>query len=285
MTEHLARAIEFGRDLILTQDLDPVYTAIHGAELDYDTRARLLLTYSCLYHLGSCVTISQAKGQLYWDALMTAAVNEGLKWPRGSERRHWRGKQALKTVTYLRETYKYPEDVVTYWAGPGPDSKWPGRNSFIAVTDRVKEIPIYGPWIAFKVADMLERCLGHFVDFSTCAMGVYKEPRAAAALILTGNQEAEIKDEDLQGVMNEMNLQQHLGSLQAPPNNSRLVNVQEIETCLCKYKSHVNGHYPHGKDTREVLHGLRDATWANPITQKMAATLEVLPYASQQHAH
>ncbi len=101
---------------------------------------------------------------------MVAAVNEGLKWPRGSERRHWRGQQALQTVQYLRENYKYPEDVVQHWAAGGD-------NSFASVAERIKEIPRDGPWISFKICDMLERVVGNTVDFSTCAFGVYKEPR------------------------------------------------------------------------------------------------------------
>jgi hypothetical protein len=74
-------------------------------------------------------------------------------------------------------------------------------------------------------------------------------------------------------------LPEHLGSLYAPPARDRLVNVQECETVLCKYKSHINGHYPPGKDTLEVLHGLKEARWDNPITRRMVEVLETLPYA------
>ena len=272
VSEHFTKAIAFGHDLVKSADLDPVYVAFYGAGLDYDTRARLLLAYTCIYHLGAAVTIAEHKDSSYWNALMTAAINEGLQWPRGSERRHWRGKQALQTVTYLRESYKYPEDVVNHWANGGD-------NSFTAVSTRVKEIPRFGPWISFKAGDMLERCLGNPVDFSSCAMGVYSEPRAAAALILTGNQKANITDSDLDSVMQKMLLPEHLGSLYAPPARDRLVNVQECETVLCKYKSHVNGHYPPGKDTREVLHGLEDSRWENSITRRMVEVLETVPYA------
>jgi hypothetical protein len=271
-SEHFTRAVAFGRDLIVSQDLDPVYVAFQRAGLDYDTRARILLTYTCVYHLGSSVAIGQKEGSDYWDALQVAAVNEGLYWPRASERRHWRGKQALETVRYLRDKYKYPEDVVGYWASGG-------NNSFSAVADRVKEIPRFGPWISFKVCDMLERCLGHSVDFSTCSMGVYKEPRAAAALILTGSEQAAITDSDLEGVMRKMLRPEHLGSLMAPPDSGRRVNVQEVETCLCKFKSHLHGNYPPGKDTQEVLHGLEDPRWDNPITRSMIKVIETLPYS------
>ena len=36
----------------------------------------------------------------------------------------------------------------------------------------------------------------------------------------------------------------------------RRVNVQEVETIFCKYKSHLKGHYPVGKDSEEIRHAL-----------------------------
>lgn len=204
--------------------------------------------------------------------LQVAATNEGRHWPRGSERRHWRGAQAQDTVTYLRDKYRHPEDVVLYWAKGG-------NSSFSSITDRIKEIPRFGPWISFKLADMLERVMGHTVDFGSCAMRLYKEPRAAAALILTGNEKATIKDSDLESVMKKMMLPEHLGSLMAPPDFARPINVQECETVLCKFRSHLNGHYPPGKETREVLEGLKEARWNNSVTQRMIQVLEALPYA------
>ena len=47
-----------------------------------------------------------------------------------------------------------------------------------------------------------------------------------------------------------------LGTYQAPPQMDRPINIQEVETILCKWKSHLNGHYPTGNDIAEVRHGL-----------------------------
>jgi hypothetical protein len=44
----------------------------------------------------------------------------------------------------------------------------------------------------------------------------------------------------------------------APPFHNRYVNVQEVETVLCKWKAHCNGYYEIGKDTSEVVHGLQN---------------------------
>lgn len=42
-----------------------------------------------------------------------------------------------------------------------------------------------------------------------------------------------------------------------PGRVKRMVLVQEVETVLCKWKAHRNGHYPPGKDTRELRQALR----------------------------
>jgi hypothetical protein len=51
-------------------------------------------------------------------------------------------------------------------------------------------------------------------------------------------------------------LKRKLGTLKAPPRFERRINIQEIETILCKWKSHINGHYFVGKDIQEIRHGL-----------------------------
>ena len=45
----------------------------------------------------------------------------------------------------------------------------------------------------------------------------------------------------------------------APPEYEREINMQEIETCLCKYHSYYHGHYKAGEDI-ERLHMRIDKT-------------------------
>jgi hypothetical protein len=56
-------------------------------------------------------------------------------------------------------------------------------------------------------------------------------------------------------------LERKFSSFTAPPRYDRPVGVQECETILCKWHSHLNGHYPVGKDSREILEHLRG--WGN----------------------
>src|ERR1700733_7190556 len=117
MTNHFASAVQFGRELIRTRDLDPVYVVFTA--VPRQQRARVLFAYTCLYHLGAAAAVASApdKGQdTFASRLQAAAVNEGLLWPRGSERRHWRGQNALNTVNHFINNFSgRPEDVVEYW--------------------------------------------------------------------------------------------------------------------------------------------------------------------------
>jgi Alpha-glutamyl/putrescinyl thymine pyrophosphorylase clade 2 len=266
--EHFEKAVAFGRTLITTGDLDPVYIAIYRTKFDRAMIARWMLAYSCLYHLAASVFIAQKKGKAFWELLQEAAVNEGLKWPRGSERRHWRGRAAVECVAWLRKRYKLPEGAADMWAMPEMN----GVRSCAKVLRNVQETPYYGPWIAFKVADLLERVAGVPVDFSQFELGVYSEPRKGAALLLTGDAKSKITDAELRSVVDA--LQAKLGRLCAPPDNNRPVNVQEIETVLCKYKSHVGGHYPLGKDTLEVAHGLQHLSFQCAAVKRMQTVIE-----------
>lgn len=249
---------EFGDQLLRTQDLDPVYVAIASANLPTRTLSRLCLAYWCFYNLGVAARLAESRNaKHFWDQMGIAARNEGYNrdgsrpWPRGAERRHFRGAQAIAAVTDLRASYGRSDAdalIVELFDALAP--------TFLTVTNRVKRLRGFGPWIAFKIADMGERVLGQPVDFSDCTLGIYKDPRQGAALARFGDWKFSITDRELEETVNEHVAYWRKKKAKAPPHGDRLVNVQEIETIFCKYKSHVKGHYPLGKDTIEVAHAL-----------------------------
>jgi hypothetical protein len=270
---------EFGRRLIVTQDLDPVYSALSAAKLDFDTLARLCVAYWCFYHLGAAAKLAEIKEpKRYWAAMNAAAYNAsnsyGSKpWPRGAERRHFRGAQATRAMLELSERYRTPQDAFYGLTGTISDKlSYALYGSFPAtygsVARAVKLHRGFGDWIAFKIADMSERVCGIPVDFNDCHLGIYKEPRQGAAVAFWGVAEMKrdplaikpwdkpITDDQLRTTVTKyVNLFAQQG-LTAPPQNKRLINVQEVETVFCKYKSHLKGRYPVGKDTLEVFESL-----------------------------
>lgn len=253
---------KFGRHLLESGDLDPVYIALNElmkAEWDLAQVKRWCVAYWCLYHCGAASYLSTFEGTTFWLQLLEAARNEkpaptGGRWSRGSERRHWRGKQAVASWEDLNHRYDKPEDMVNYIMT--------ANNEFTRVADRVKEHRAFGPWIAFKVCDMMDRVFRHPVDFTEAAVFMFKDPVKAAEMVWREKQNIpdsmQIKD---QKTRNEI-IHQVVGYLEsefkgmtAPPLHDRPIELQEVETVLCKWKSHMNGHYPLNNDIDEIIEG------------------------------
>lgn len=250
-TKHkLSEVITFGEALIRTEDLDPVYCTLYRAKLPKDQLYRLLLAYFCFYQLGAAAYISEYEGSEFWDVMAQAAENQmppsGTdsaltqdRWPRGAERRHFRGQKCEDAVEYLAKLPMAPERVVQQLADPGRTVQ------LSEVIYQVQSFPLFGPWIAFKVADTLERVLRAPIVFPDDLTLMYKEPRAALDMLDIPAEEANRK------------LLKYFARLLAPPYVGRRCNIQEVETICCKWKSSVGGHYYVGKDIHEIRRGLK----------------------------
>ena len=232
--------IEWGRKLIETHDHDPLYTALHrwnSREGDVDRIKRFMVAYWCLYHVGAAWYISSKQEHHFWEELMDAAANKRCpfadRWPRGAERRHWRGGKCIESVRELRARYPKPEHMVEYLAASG-------EPTLEGVQRRMAEHHLFGPWIGFKAADMLERVLGTDVRFPADVCTMYRDPAKGAAMA-----------GEMWGCTPQQAVERLLHAyrdMPAPPSGDRKVNVQEVETVLCKWKSK---RYELGQDTRE----------------------------------
>jgi len=254
---------EFGHHLITNGDLDPVYLALINITEDKNWVKRFLLAYWCSYHVGvSCYLADQSEAFSYWNELMLWAENDEAlcpvpgRWPRGQERRHARGKLAVEMVTRLKGVYGSPEQAVDKIACLNMEGVLPCA----AVMKRVKDHYMFGDWIAFKVADMAYNVLGAEIDFDQAGVFMFKDPREGAKRFWRAKmglpENAEPKDEAvmIDGVVN--HLVEVFKDLKAPPLYDRPIGILEVETVLCKWKSHLNGHYPLFNDTLEIHAGL-----------------------------
>jgi hypothetical protein len=224
--------IEFGESLIETEDLDPVYVMLKRANLEDSLLKKWLLAYWCFYHVG--VASALAEAQSFYDAFASILKSA----PRGAERRHFRGKTANESFSFFKNNFSAPESAC--------NSLLVDKMTFGEISKKVQKWPYFGPWIAFKVADMIDRVLSIKVDFSDCKLGIYKEPALAAKLIFP--------DRDAEETANI--IAKKFRHRLSPPSYDRLINIQEAETILCKYKSYLNGSYYVGKDSKEILHKL-----------------------------
>jgi hypothetical protein len=242
--------INFGRDLIITEDLDPLYVGVFNAALSRSDLAAFLLTYWMFYNAGfSAMTVDRLRAAgagAYWEAIARAA---GDLTRRGTERRHFRGQKAVNAVATLSSWYADgPEEAVDYIASPD----YTGISRFTGIMERAQKWPQFGPWIAFKAADMIDCCGYNAVDSTGCDLAMYKTPVAGAELY--AQLSAVAPHNVVRYAVNELELEYI--DLYAPPKFGRRVGIFEIETVLCKTKSAAGGHYHLGKDTVEIRHML-----------------------------
>lgn len=257
--------LQFGRQLIEANDLDPVYNMLHAVRLPEEKLARWLVAYWTFYHAGvASYMAEQPHPEEYWYEMLKAARNEyatpfGERWPRSAERRHCRGQAAVKCVEYLMHRYGDPCRML---------EELRKLNTCKSITKFVKSHYLFGDWIAFKVADMMERVVGIDVEFTADDV-FYDSPRKSALWV----SEWAFPNEEPTVMRAVEYLRQGLADLKAPPCGSRPLGLQEFETILCKHKSHRSGSYPVGKDIREIAHGLDKWLPYSPIARSLRQCL------------
>jgi hypothetical protein len=229
----------FGRELILSEDLDPVYVMLANANIDDNILKRILLAYFCYYSCGVAARIAESKD---FYAAMWQGIEE--RWPRGMERRYFWGKQAENTIAGL-QAWGEPEAIVDYMTI---------HKTFQDASDAVQEFTGFGPWLGWKIVDCAERILAIPVDFSESTLGIYKDPVQGAAFVRFGDWRHPITEDELDEEVERQVVE--FRDLLAPPFYDRPINIQEVETNLCKFKAHYKHAYPMGNDTFHVREGL-----------------------------
>ena len=275
---------DFGDHLIRSGDLDPVYIFLEdmmsGGQITGDQLARWLVAYWCFYHCGMACHASEHHGADFWRVMLTAAHNSlpaptGERWPRGHERRHARGQAAIKMINGLRAMYgdepeKMVHDLLRITVG---------GVHFAEVSKAVRLHILFGPWIAFKIGDMLERIYGAPINFENADVFMFKDPvRATEMLWRTKyNLPSCARPRHPANVIKEtvFYLTERFSDLKAPPKHDRPVALQEIETVLCKWKSHMNGHYPLLNDLNEIHDGLVPA-WGETAVKMRGLAAKLL---------
>ena len=248
----------FGAALIQTRDLDPVYCALYDAGLEPEQKARWLRAYMMFDHVGSASWLSEFRGEAFWAQCSIAARNEDLsplggRWPRSAERRHFRGAKCVAAVNEMQDRDSHPES----WVYSLVDCRTEKE-----VIKAVKTWPLFGPWAAFKLADLLETTMGFPIKFDPNIGLLYDEPAAALKILETQHTKMSAQD-------HYTGLMIWITQYQAPPAFRRSCGPQELETVLCKWKSYLGGHYYIGKDIHEQRAALKG--WGRTADKMLAA--------------
>lgn len=287
---------DFGRQLITSGDLDPIYVMlVRAVEQDLMSIPQLhrwLVAYWCFYHAAVASYLCVNPGAQFWDDMRVAAENVqptpiGGRWPRGHERRHFRGKVAQDSLDDLIHRYgNKPEAMVEgiIYRSDQPGAVFAGAKGFPRalpfglIAHRVQQHRGFGPWMGFKIADMVDRVLNVRVEFTNAAVFMFKDPETAA-MMLWEQREGHAypagsrpkREVILNGVVGY--LERKFSDLTAPPFADRPINIQEVETVLCKWKSHLNGHYPLNNDINEIRAGLTEWEGESRLVQDLLTTL------------
>ena len=235
----------FGRSLLDANDLDPVYQLLWDAKLPPVEQAHWLMAYFCTYHVGTASWIADGyESPHFYDRLMIVAASK--EYPRSAERRHWRGDNALKSAQYIVDT-----SVGDLFA-EFDRARYEGRVIDASdVMEIVQEWVGFGPWIAFKVADMLERLGIVRVRFSIDET-MYESPTKAAEMLwsMEGEPHAGRNNVGEWAVNRILSELAGRAKYMAPPRFERPIGMQEAETILCKWRSHLKGKYHIGEDVQ-----------------------------------
>lgn len=220
--------IPFGHSLLDTLDLDPIYCMMYDSHLDTKLQYKLILAYILFYHAGVASKIAEAK-----DFYRTANQAQQEKWPRGRERRHFRGQASQNVLDWFRAAFPNPEKAIEGLLG---------SKTFPQIYKRMDNWPLFGLWARFKTADLVDRVIGNPIKMDIADLQLYESPVEAAK---------EWRPNWTLRQVVEYVIDQYKDRL-APPRFDRPIGIFEAETCLCKGASHWHGHYPVGSDTHEI---------------------------------
>jgi hypothetical protein len=258
-TETYADVYAYGRALLDSGDLDPLYTMIGAAELPRSKLAEYLFAYLCFYDTGTASWIVDQPD--YWGA-MTAAADDATH-PRGGDRRHFRGTNARKAVAAYAARGLSAEELLDALAGHFAET------TLAELMTRVRTLPQFGPTIAFKAADVLERFGFARVRFGEPgeAEVMSETPKAGAADVAASEGYA---GRDA-ATFAHFRLLDELGESPAPPWGERTLTVLETETVLCKWRHYLNGSYRVGKGKESQRKGLLPYRATCPTAERMYA--------------
>lgn len=227
----------FSAALISSGDLDPDYLVLKEIAKQHNFSKEETLNW-ILHKLFIYDTASEYK------VIFQGADIERVRL--GAERR--KNKQnTVKQLNAVLEGFHLPAPV---WNG---EADYP----YSAFKADVTKFAGIGDWAAWKLADLLENVMGIKINFNNVDFrSAYQFPLKGLCRV---NDEADdyvskLSDDLTYNVFMHCAIKQ-LGFVNdfVTPCGQRKINMQEIETCLCKYHSYLSGHYKIGQDSRHLV--------------------------------
>jgi len=232
---------DFAAKTIATDDLDPVYVALHNCGMPEDMLMRWCAAFVTYYHMGTACKMCEYTGNKFWYELLMAYDTA----PRATERRHFRGEAGRKALQRWWLDYSEPEKFFAACMQP----------SFMKLLN--KNIPQVGTYFTWKCMDLREAVFGYDVDWTGSEKHLVTSPKQGMQIIFPELAEQPNPDyaEALHRVVD------GIKHLKAPPRRVRSCGIAEAETVCCGAKQYYKNKTAVGHDIlqkRAALQGYGD---------------------------
>lgn len=191
-----------------------------------------------------------------------------------SELRFLLNNESLETLNYGNERRKHKRHAKEYLdsifqiADSDPLDFFINlpKNAYEAM-EKIKMAKGFGPWAAWKTIDLVGCCLDiefNFDDFDF--RGAYDYPIKGMLMVAGMDEQKSRNVSDLDYKTAFRNVIDALGSaahLKPPCGKRDIINIQEIETILCKYHSYVHGHYEPLEDLKRLKQRITNSKYLN----------------------
>lgn len=248
---------DYAKAVIETQELDPVYVMIYNASLvkGQDWAKLFCLHMLMFYHTGEAAAAAEEGPNYFY----THILDQYATLRRGTERRHYRGRNGLDSLQSVRDYSPYPLDFFdklrSQQGTADPLKFFPLPIPYLNVRKEFGKMRGFGDYFIWKACDYMDRCLDLPIDYRT---GLPHIPAGAAKWV-----SGKYPGVPLTAVLHDV--AEKICEYPAPGVPSRGCSISEAETVLCGLhgyfvsKSHKIGddiEHNH-KDLGEDPHDLR----------------------------
>lgn len=236
----------FLRHMLYSQDLDPLYPVLRHLQLGMDREQALWLSflYVAWYNLPS----GWAAYNAYPHEIDLLAHFADPTWPTGTERRANRGGKVKDHILSYRLAlvgHRSQHDWYTKGLNMNPTRRRHLHDNWRIVNERLQELFLNGRWAAYKHCEVLAKVNGLPLLAPDMGHAFSSGPREGLEMLygpLAGNDSTTIAELDTRG-------EDLLYRLQS---EGHQVEIEEVETILCNWKSLVKGKYYVGNDIDEL---------------------------------
>jgi len=255
--------LKFSHKMLETKDIDPVYPVLQelnkGLMMD-EQEFWLSFLYVAWYNLPVGLTAYTKCPEP--DLRILPKID--WSWPTGIERRANRGgKVVFHIESYLKTVAEYGDQYVFYTKDLDFSKQADPEQNWRIINTRLQTLHLNGRWAAYKHCEILRRVHGLPILAPDMGNAFSSGPRQGLALFygeVEGNSPAAIELLDEQA----LDLQARMAKWGVE------VDIEELETLMCNWKSLVNGKYYIGHDIDELLeqmHVGQERGWLSTINQ------------------